>query len=275
MTTRPAQRRRPSISVVVPTKNSARTLAACLASLRAQTVVPEIVVVDNHSDDDTQRIARALADVVLVAGPERCAQRNIGWRTASAPVVAFIDSDMTLEREVLAEAVTALGDDTSLAALVVPERAHGRGFFARCRALEKQLYLGDPDVEALRIVRRDVLCETGGFDESLTAFEDWELHDRVAATKGRIGRTSTGLWHDEGRVSLRAAFAKKRYYGRWLPTARGNALLTRSFVRTSLIAHPTVLARHPVTAVGLGVLKSVEVAGLMLGARQGRRAGQT
>jgi len=48
--------------VVVPTRNSSRTIEACLRSLRAQDHPCRVVVVDNHSSDDTVAVARLLAD---------------------------------------------------------------------------------------------------------------------------------------------------------------------------------------------------------------------
>jgi len=84
------------VTVVVPTRNAARTLAACLESLRAQTTPCRTVVVDNGSTDGTTAIAEEWADVVLHAGPERSAQRNYGARAYPAPVVGFIDADMVL-----------------------------------------------------------------------------------------------------------------------------------------------------------------------------------
>ena len=64
-----------TVSFVVPTRNSARTITACVNSLRAQAYPDvEIVVVDNESTDGTADRARlAGADLVVIAGPERCA----------------------------------------------------------------------------------------------------------------------------------------------------------------------------------------------------------
>ena len=51
------------VTVVVPTREAARTLDRCLASVRAQTHPRvELVVVDNHSTDDTVSIAHRHAD---------------------------------------------------------------------------------------------------------------------------------------------------------------------------------------------------------------------
>jgi len=91
----------PEVTVVVPTRNAARTLAACLESLRAQTTPCRTVVVDNGSTDATVTIAEQGADVVLHAGPERSAQRNYGARAYPAAIVGFIDADMILAPSVV------------------------------------------------------------------------------------------------------------------------------------------------------------------------------
>ena len=58
------------VSVVVPTRNNSRTIHACLASVRAQTHQHlELIVVDNHSTDDTREVAARYADVLDIAGP--------------------------------------------------------------------------------------------------------------------------------------------------------------------------------------------------------------
>ncbi len=269
----------PSVAVVVPTKNSGRTLAACLRSVVDQTApASEIVVVDNGSEDDTVAIARASGARIAVAGPERSAQRNHGWRHTSADAVFFVDSDMVLEPTVLAEARSILGRDDAVGALVVPERAFGTGFLSRCRALEKEMYLANPAVEAARIFRRDALTAVGGYDEALTACEDWDLADRVTAAGWGTARTSAQVWHDEGRVRLRACFAKKRYYGAWyrhyLATRTGlvPARMTRGRVGAAQVA---LAGRAPLRAAGLLALKATEVAGFAVGAVERRAAPPT
>ena len=96
-----------TVSFVVPTCNSARTIAACVLSLRTQTYPDvEIVVVDNESTDDTaERAPSAGADRVITAGPERCAQRNRGARDSPGEIVVFIDSDMVMEPALAAQIV--------------------------------------------------------------------------------------------------------------------------------------------------------------------------
>lgn len=257
------------LSIIVPTRNSARSIERCLLSLRCQSGPPvEIVVVDNRSTDATVEIAGRHADIVMTGGPERSAQRNAGARAATGEVLLFVDDDMVLEPGVATEIdeLTDAGAD----AIIVPERSFGDGFWARCKALEKLLVLDDASVEASRGFRRTTFMDVGGYDETLTACEDWDLADRVAGpTRTEPARTTSVIWHDEGHLRLSGTFAKKRYYGRWVdqwmteaPEHRRN----RSF--STLVPQ---LAAQPVTAAGVVVMKSVEMAGFALGMRDARK----
>jgi glycosyltransferase involved in cell wall biosynthesis len=264
---------RPLVTVVVPTKNTERTLARCLESIKAQAYPEvELVVVDNSSTDATQAIAKEYADQVVTFGPERSAQRNHGWRIGSGEYLIFIDADMVLNSAIVGEAVEAFQQDEKLGALVIPELAFGEGFLARCRELEKQLYLGDSRVEAARAFPRRVLDEVGGYDEEITGFEDWELPDRIRAAGYQVGRVTSLIMHDEGRISLRKAFSKKRYYGHWLPRYRKvQKAVPRQLGRPGLLSKPGLLLRSPHRFAGLVVLKTAEWSGLALGAYEGER----
>jgi glycosyltransferase involved in cell wall biosynthesis len=261
------------VSVVVPTRNSGRTLDACLASIRAQDHPDlELLVVDNDSSDDTLAIARRHAHRVECHGPERSAQRNHGTRVASGDVVMFVDSDMVLDRTVVSEAVAVLDRDRTVGAIIVDEVAVGEGWFVRCRVLEKELCVGDPSVEAGRVFRRAAVDAVGGYDESLYACEDWDLADRVAAQGWSVGRVQARIRHDEGRISLPATFGKKRYYGRngvqWLSRSAGP---TRRRRPIALLA-ATFRSRAPrVVQAGLVVLKATEWLGFAFGALERQR----
>ncbi|MGC8480101.1 MAG: glycosyltransferase family 2 protein [Acidimicrobiales bacterium] len=198
-----------SVSIVVPTYNSEGTIGRCLDSIRRQTIPVELIVVDNSSTDLTREIAASVADHVLVAGPERSAQRNVGMANAAGDVIGFIDSDMILEPRVAEEAIQRVnaGD----AGVVVPEFTTGSSYWAHVRAFEREMYLGLPGVEAARFFPRSLVQELGGYDERLTGGEDWDLDVRVRA-RGVIGRTNARIEHDEGAVGLIGACRKKAYY---------------------------------------------------------------
>src|SRR2546421_3293119 len=75
-------------SVIVRAKNEAKTIERTLSVVRAQTVRPEILVVDSGSTDGTLDIARRLADRVIEIRPERFSfgfALNVGAREARAP----------------------------------------------------------------------------------------------------------------------------------------------------------------------------------------------
>ncbi|GAA2479855.1 glycosyltransferase family 2 protein [Streptomyces gobitricini] len=92
----------PDVTVTVIVHNDAERLPRAVASVRAQTHRDiEIVISDDHSTDDTPRVAAELAaqdDRVRVLRLERnsggCgAPRNRALETARAPFVMFLDSD--------------------------------------------------------------------------------------------------------------------------------------------------------------------------------------
>ncbi len=259
----------PEVTVVVPTRDAARTLESCLVSVRKQGREVELIVVDNGSSDGTREIAERYADRVESYGPERSAQRNQGLRLANSSIVAFIDADMVLSPEVISEAVSAF-ENPEVGGLIIPEVSFGEGFLTRCRIAEKRSYLGDARVEAARIYRRSLVEQIGAYAEDLTAFEDWDLHDRVATTGHTMGRLTAQVGHDEGRITLRSAFRKRRYYGRWLPVYRARPH-ARSFGRPQSVRQLLRQNQNAPSVVAVLIaLKTAETAGLLVGSYEAR-----
>lgn len=266
-----------SVSVIVTTRNSERTLESCLRSVTGQTHRPlELVVVDNHSTDRTLEIARRYADRVATIGPERSAQRNHGAAIASGRTLLFIDSDMELDPDVVAEGLAAL-ESTGLPAAMIPEETVGEGFWTNCRILERSCYTGDDTVEAARLYDRHEFLEVGGFDTTLVGGEDWDLSRRVARGR-RLPRASALIRHDEGRTRLRTVYSKRLYYApgylRYLrkhgrdALSQGNPIFRAAYVRNW-----RRLLGHPLLTAGMVTLKAVEAAAVVqvaVGQRQGR-----
>jgi glycosyltransferase involved in cell wall biosynthesis len=257
------------VSVVVPTKNSARTIGACLASIGHQTHDDvEVVVVDNFSSDGTPEIAREHDCQFLTVGPERSAQRNHGARHASGSFLLFVDSDMVLETTVVEDCVAAASSGAT--AVIVPEVSFGEGFWARCRRLERTCYLGDDDIEAARFFTRELFFSLGGYDEDLGAGEDWDLSQRARAAGAAIARGTSLIHHDEGRLALTDLAVKKFRYGKSLPEYRRKhrAAAGRQFrpLRSAFLRHGDRLTAEPVLLTGIAVMKSVEFAAGMAGA---------
>ena len=204
--------KQPLISVVITKKNEERNLPDCLAALDAQTIPRdsfEVIVVDNASSDRTRDIALAGADLFLEKGPERSAQRNFGVENASAPLVVYLDADMRLSENVLAECLEVF-KDPSVAGLDIPEEGVGSGYWIKVRNFERSFYDATP-IDGVRGVRKELFLKLGGFDLSLCGPEDWDLNIRMKEL-GELKLISSGLRHDEGAFKWGRYLKKKKYY---------------------------------------------------------------
>ncbi|MGI8331169.1 HAD-IIIA family hydrolase [Actinomadura scrupuli] len=207
-------------SVVVPTLGRP-CLTACLESLRdARGPAPRrIVLVDDRPDTGHAplRPPAGLApdgavEVVVSGGAGPAAARNLGWRRTGTPWVVFLDDDVRVRADWRTMLVADLADRSPRVAgvqgrITVPLPAgrrptdweRGTAGLARARWITADM-----------AYRRDVLVETGGFDERFPrAFrEDADLALRVLACgwtleTGRRGTThpvrDAGPW-----ISVRA-----------------------------------------------------------------------
>jgi glycosyltransferase involved in cell wall biosynthesis len=257
------------VSVIVPTRNSGTTLGTCLRSVRAQTHPNvETIVVDNSSTDDTAEIALRFGQVVERYGPERSAQRNRGASLSRGAFLLFIDSDMQLGPDVVADCIETI-DATQSAGVIIPEVSSGQGFWARCRQLERSCYPGDDLVESARFFRRETFFTVGGFDENLTGPEDWDLSRRVASA-GPLGRCSAQITHLEGSLRLFDILGRRRYYGPgyWKYLRKhGSGTLKQANVlaRPAFLRNWRRLLSHPLMAGGLLSLKVMELWAVGLG----------
>jgi len=202
------------VSVIVTTRNEAVNIGSCLVSIGNQAYPREkieIVVVDNNSVDGTKEIARRYTDKVYDFGPERSAQRNFGVRQATGRYILYLDADMILSKEVISECVKTC-ESGDIIALYIPEEITGRGFWIKVRNFERGFY-NQTVVDCVRFIRKDKFFDIGGFDETLTGPEDWDL-DRRIRMAGKTGIIRSPIYHNEGRFNLFKYLRKKAYYSK-------------------------------------------------------------
>jgi glycosyltransferase involved in cell wall biosynthesis len=265
---------RPSVSAVVPTRNAARTIATCLASVRAQThPVAELIVVDNWSDDGTWELALPLADLALRGGPERSEQRNLAIAKASGDWVLWLDADMELAPDSVERGLRA-AEEAGAVAVFLPEETAGSGFWTACRRLERRCYHHEPRIESPRLLRAAWLRETGGFAGD-PGTEDADLRNRLLAEGATLAWADTMVTHHEGRLRLAAVAAKRFYYGKSLPAYRrrhpGAVGVQAGATAAAIWRHRRLLAADPAHAAGLLLLRGVEAAAYLAGALSAAR----
>jgi glycosyltransferase involved in cell wall biosynthesis len=252
-----------TISVVVPTFNSAPVIEQCLASLKNQSQPPvNIIVCDGGSTDETVAIASALGATVVHAEANRSGQRNAGAMRAVGDYIVFIDSDMRLTENLLADCIASFR--ISDAALAIPEVDIGDSYWARVRGFERSFYKGVWWLQAARCYRKSQFIEIGGFDVGLVGPEDWDLDERIRQF-GDVREISATIEHDEGRTDLGGLMRKKTHYSSSFANFQARhprrAALCFSGRRRALLfaRRPGRILAHPILAAGLVTMGTAEI----------------
>lgn len=192
-------------TLIVMTHERPDALHRCLQSIRAldSAVVPsEIIVVDDGSRQKPEPpLPTQFPELPLRYEwvPHRgvAAARNRGLALARSPFIAFLADDYTLPRDYLIRARDFFENYPDGKVLTFNVRSVGRGVGVRVQQLYHELVLlqnagAEPDgrgiIETKRlpasraaVFRRSVFEEAGAFDARLTAGEDGEMGQRLAA----------------------------------------------------------------------------------------------
>jgi glycosyltransferase involved in cell wall biosynthesis len=179
-----------SISAIIPCYRQAYFLGDAIESVLAQTYrAYEIVVVDDGSPDETERVARSYPGTRYVRqdnhGPS--VARNHGLRVVQGKYVVFLDADDRLLPHHFETSLRAFRYHPEAACVMGDYRwfgAEGTWHVHDCEprpdhygSLLRSNFIGPPHPV---MFRRSVLLELEGFRADLRTFEDLELYLRVA-----------------------------------------------------------------------------------------------
>ncbi len=191
----------PAFSVVIPTYNRAHLLPRAIQSVLRQSFAEfELIVVDDHSTDDTPQVVRAFSDPRLVyvrreQNGGASATRNSGIRRSRGQYVAFLDDDDEYRPPFLAEMHQALAtapdtvgfgwsgvrvvQDTPQGQVTVEERYWQPRFQNRQEAYLTCLRAKGMGSNDGLTVRRAAFEVVGLFDEALQVGEDADFLVRM------------------------------------------------------------------------------------------------
>lgn len=106
-------------AVVIATRNRPQPLRECLESLNQQSLLPnQVVIVDSSDTEDTKIEVEALrshmaflVSYIPTAIRSAARQRNLGAEQVRTDLIFFLDDDVVLEREFVAEIVAVFQND--------------------------------------------------------------------------------------------------------------------------------------------------------------------
>jgi GT2 family glycosyltransferase len=230
----------PEVSVVVPTRNRARSLRRTLAALASQTYPRdrfEIVVAANDCFDETAAMVRALREpgalrVIEIPSRGMSRARNEGASAARGPLLIFLDDDVEPLPGFLAAHVRAHRSRTSLVAigplLVPPHRRQRQSLLTeRLHALDEAfaaLLAGTKQLDWACMIGgnvsmpRPLFDRAGGFDTTIAGYgsEDYELGLRAQKAGAHFAFVpdAGGYHHRQDDDSLGTYLRRGRSVGR-------------------------------------------------------------
>ena len=193
----------PTVSVIIPVFNGARSLKQCLeAVLASDCPCYECIVVDDGSTDASRELASQFPGRVqvmhLADGPFGPAYaRNRGAAVALGTILFFVDADVALAPGALERVANAFRDQPGLAAVFgsYDARPSDRRVISQYRNLLHHFVhqSGKSDASTFwagcGAIRHSVFTQMGGFDEqrfSYPSIEDIELGYRLRRFGYRI-----------------------------------------------------------------------------------------
>ncbi len=190
----------PTVSIVIPTFNRSHYLKMAIQSVLNQTYQDfEIVVVDDGSTDDTQKVASSFGDKVLYfyqSNQGSPIARNMGLKLAKGKYLALLDSDDLFLPDRLERGVKALDRMLHIGlvhgevkvinaqgAIIPEDTAYFQKFYVTERKKGSsylQILKGNAMFPSTILFRRECLDRAGFFNPNFQPREDYDWYLRLA-----------------------------------------------------------------------------------------------
>ena len=212
----------PEVSIIVTCRNNALTIGECLQALNDQDYpnAIEIMVIDAYSTDGTFEIAKKYTPKVFSEPLNAAAAYNYAMQIATHKILGFVDADAKVEREWLKKLVPHLEEDNVAGVSGAIETWNWQNPWARSLGYELKnrynrigKYAGRIATMNL-IVKKSVIEEAGGWDESLPSQYDTDFGYKVSGLGYKFAYEPQAKCYHFNRQTVRAYWRQQLQYGK-------------------------------------------------------------
>ena len=217
----------PSVSVVVPVYNAEKSIKECIDSILSLNYPREkleLIFVNNSSTDNTQTLLEEYEGRIKILRERKrgpAAARNKGILNSTGEIIAFTDSDCTVDENWLKNIVNPLQDVRIgiVGGKILSKRPcniieeFGENIHDHNKAINE---FKPPYVISMNWAsRRSVLLEVGLFDESFIRCEDVDLSHKVMQADYRLFYEPEAIIYHSNEKTLSGLFIEGFEHGFW------------------------------------------------------------
>lgn len=263
--------KRPLVSVIIPTRNSSKTLPKTLKSVLNQTYNNiEIVVSDGFSSDNTIDIAKQFG-AKITYGKELVKARYEGLKKASGKYAFAFDSDQFIKKDVIERCVNKMEID-HLDGLILNERSivNKGKLIERLLSYDKEIVSNSRDANPLygavipRFFNRKTLLSLK-WPRNISILDDAILFEKNKK-KLKVGfLDGEGIIHNEVD-SWRVFFNKFKRYGLlYIPTMKVSSKTTVAHSFPRRVYFRWVVIKKPNMFIGVLLLYIIKAFAVVTG----------
>lgn len=232
-----------TLSVVIPCFNEQETIRSVIEAITGAgqelAVSYEVILVDNHSNDDSVRIAKEMGALVVFSDANTVSKvRNDGVFHAKGTVLLFLDADVVIDKswaKRFSEIISTVMDKRVVVGSHCATPLNTKGIFKEWYVQIQEDSRGTHIGSGHMLVNHKLFLELGGFDPDLVSGEDFYFCKKAESKGCRILVDSKLIAYHLGYPTRIADFVRReRWHGQ-------SDVVTRENIFSSKVAIAAII----------------------------------